>query len=128
MHSGIIDIDRFWLLYFESHMVQEAEDYAEEDKLLKEKVDARNALESQLYSVKNTLSDNDKWEDKVDEADVDVANEFIKETLDWLDDNQEAEKEEYEAKLEEVKKETESLMLKIQGGASSSSSDDDDEL
>ena len=109
-------------------MVQEAEDYAEEDKLLKEKVDARNALESQLYSVKNTLSDNDKWEDKVDEADVDVANEFIKETLDWLDDNQEAEKEEYEAKLEEVKKETESLMLKIQGGASSSSSDDDDEL
>merc|ERR1719163_1690827 len=98
------------------------------DKLLKEKVDARNALESQLYSVKNTLSDNDKWEDKVDEADVDVTNEFIKETLDWLDDNQEAEKEEDEAKLEEVKKETESLMLKIQGGASSSSSDDDDEL
>ena len=36
-------------------MVQEAEQYAEEDKKVKERIDARNGLESYLYNLKNTL-------------------------------------------------------------------------
>merc|ERR1711988_775581 len=38
-------------------MVQEAEQYAEEDKKVKERIDARNGLESYLYNLKNTLED-----------------------------------------------------------------------
>merc|ERR1711907_113963 len=38
-------------------MVREAEQYAEEDKAAKEKIDARNALEGYTYSLKNTLSE-----------------------------------------------------------------------
>merc|ERR1712182_87782 len=44
-------------------MVREAEQYAEEDKAAKEKIDAKNALESYCYSMKNTIS-----EDKFNEA------------------------------------------------------------
>merc|ERR1711959_741715 len=36
-------------------MVREAEENAEEDKLVKEKVDARNAFEGYLYSMKNAV-------------------------------------------------------------------------
>merc|ERR1712232_1353305 len=36
-------------------MVREAEEFAEEDKKVKEKIDARNGLESYLYNLKNTL-------------------------------------------------------------------------
>ena len=38
-------------------MIKEAEDYAEEDKQMKERIDSRNGLESYLYSLKNTLDD-----------------------------------------------------------------------
>merc|ERR1712093_312037 len=38
-------------------MVDEAEKYAEEDRIVKERVDARNGLESYLYSLKNTIDD-----------------------------------------------------------------------
>lgn len=34
-------------------MLKEAEQFAEEDKIAKEKIDAKNSLESYIYSVKN---------------------------------------------------------------------------
>merc|ERR1712193_506066 len=36
-------------------MVREAEEYADEDKKVKERIDAKNGLESYLYNLKNTL-------------------------------------------------------------------------
>merc|ERR1712032_1080250 len=41
-------------------MVKEAEEFAEEDKKVKERIDARNGLESYLYNLKNTLNDEEK--------------------------------------------------------------------
>merc|ERR1712191_39562 len=41
-------------------MVKEAEEFAEEDKKVKERIDARNGLESYLYNLKNTLDDDEK--------------------------------------------------------------------
>jgi heat shock protein 5 len=41
-------------------MVKEAERYAEEDRKVKERIDARNGLESYLYNLKNTLEDDEK--------------------------------------------------------------------
>merc|ERR1712091_773426 len=41
-------------------MVREAEEFAEEDKMVKERIDARNGLESYLYNLKNTLEDDEK--------------------------------------------------------------------
>merc|ERR1712070_1171745 len=83
-------------------MISEAEEFAEEDRILKEKVDARNALETYYYNMKNTISDSDKLADKLDEEDKETIEEAVKEGLEWLDDNADAEKEEYEEKLKEV--------------------------
>merc|ERR1712196_553564 len=41
-------------------MVQEAEEFQEEDKKVREKIESRNALENYVYSIKNTLSDSEK--------------------------------------------------------------------
>lgn len=38
-------------------MIKEAEDNAEQDKLVKEKVDARNKLDSYLNSIKSSIGD-----------------------------------------------------------------------
>lgn len=84
-------------------MVQEAEEFAEEDKRTKERIDARNALEGYCYNLKNTLEDEEKGiSDKISEDDKESLEEAIREALEWLDDNQEAEKEDYDAKQKEL--------------------------
>ncbi|GAQ88297.1 Molecular chaperones HSP70/HSC70 [Klebsormidium nitens] len=83
-------------------MVAEAEEFAEEDKKIKERIDARNHLETYVYNMKNTINDSDKLGDKISEDDKESIEAAIKDTLEWMDDNQSADKEEYEEKLKEV--------------------------
>lgn len=81
-------------------MVKEAEEFAEQDKLVKERIDARNQLETYCYNLKNTITD--KLGDKLEKDDKDKIEEAVADTLDWLDDNQEAEIDEYKDKLKEI--------------------------
>jgi len=83
-------------------MISEAEEYADEDKALKEKVDARNQLETYCYNMKNSVSDADKLADKLEEEDKTSIEEAVTEALEWMDDNPNADKEEYDEKLKEV--------------------------
>lgn len=54
-------------------MVQEAEDYSEEDRAVKERTAAKNSLESYLYNMKNVLDDEEgEVASKVSEADKKV--------------------------------------------------------
>merc|ERR1711998_464223 len=100
-------------------MVDEAEEYAEEDKKVKERVDARNGLEGYAYNLRNTLNDEEKGvADKIDDEDKETLEEAIKETLDWLDDNQEADAEEYSEKQKELEGIANPIMQNVyaQGG------------
>mmetsp|Transcript_10106 Transcript_10106/g.33446 ORF Transcript_10106/g.33446 Transcript_10106/m.33446 type:complete len:224 (+) Transcript_10106:1617-2288(+) len=110
-------------------MVEEAEEFAEEDRKIKERVDARNSLETYAYNMKNTVSDADKLADKLEKDDKSSIEEAIKEVLEWLDDNQDAEKEEYEEKLKEVEGVCNPIVSKVyqQGGDSDDGDDDDDD-
>merc|ERR1719160_1395419 len=84
-------------------MVREAEEYADEDKKVKERIDARNGLESYLYNMKNTLDDDEKGvADKLSADDKEEIENTINEALDWLDENPEADKDEYTSKQEEI--------------------------
>lgn len=86
-------------------MVKEAEEFAEEDKNAKEKIDARNQLDNYLFSMKNTIEDPEKLADKLDEEEKTTIKTALEETENWLKSNQDATKEEYEEQqkqLEEV--------------------------
>ena len=83
-------------------MVQEAEEFAEEDKKVKERIDARNSLETYTYNMKNQINDKDKLADKLEADEKEKIESAVKEALEWLDDNQSAEKEDYDEKLKEV--------------------------
>lgn len=50
-------------------MVADAEKFAETDKLLKDKIDARHQLENYLYQMRNTVEDKEKLANKIDEDD-----------------------------------------------------------
>lgn len=107
-------------------MVQEAEEFAEEDKRTKERIDGRNALEGYCYNLKNSLDDEDKGiADKISEEDKETLEDAIKEALEWLDDNQEAEKEDYENKQKELEAIANPIVQ--QAYDTSSPQEDDDE-
>ena len=81
------DIDR---------MVEEAERFKETDNLLKEKVESKQRMESQIFQSKSMITD--KLPAEIKEA----ANKFISEKETWLSDNPNAEKSEYEAQIAEI--------------------------
>merc|ERR1711871_483788 len=97
------DIDR---------MVQEAEQFADEDKVMQEKIEAKNGLENYAYSMRNTLDD-EKIKDKFEEADKTAIEDKAKEIIEWLDANQLAEKDEFEAKQKELEGVCNPIMQKV---------------
>jgi len=101
------DIDR---------MVNEAEKFEDEDKKLKEKIDARNGLESYAYSVKNSVSDEKKVADKITADEKTKILDAIKVTTEWLEKNQSAEKDEFEAKKKELEDIVQPIMAKLYQG------------
>jgi len=115
-------------------MVKEAEDYAEEDKKIKERIDSRNGLESYLYNLKNTLDDDEKGvSDNISAEDKKELQDMIDETLDWMDENPEADKEDYDEKMKEVEQVANPIMRNVYAGAGSDGDEDagdfgDDEL
>merc|ERR1712196_37547 len=99
-------------------MVREAEEFAEEDKKVKERIDGRNGLESYLYNLKNTLDDDEKGlADKISDEDKEELESTINEALDWLDENPEADKEDYDEKQKEVEQIANPIMRNLYQGA-----------
>ena len=81
-------------------MIDEAEQFAEDDKLVKEHTEAKNELEQYAFSLKRQVD-----ELKIQDDDKEAINNVVEEKLEWLNDNQEASTEEFkEAKkaIEEV--------------------------
>jgi heat shock protein 5 len=98
------DIDR---------MVKEAEEAAEDDKRAKEKVEARNTLEQYAYSVRNAINDKEKLGSKISEDDRKTLENAIKETQEFLDANQAAEKDEYDAQYKELESIVQPIFTKL---------------
>jgi heat shock protein 5 len=83
-------------------MVREAEEFAEEDKAMKGKVDAKNALEGYAYNMKNQVNDEEKLGDKISEEDKETIEEAVNEVIEWIEENPDAEEEDYKEKQEEI--------------------------
>jgi len=93
-------------------MVQEAEKYAAEDEANKSKVEAKNGLENYCFTMRNTLQE-EKLQDKFEADDKSKIEKAVQETLDWLDKNQLAEKDEFEAKQKELEGIVNPIMMKV---------------
>jgi len=72
-------------------IVKEAEKFKAEDQAKRERVDAKNQLESVLYQTINQIGEK-----------IPAVKTYCEEVLSWLEDNQEASTEELQAKMKEV--------------------------
>lgn len=109
-------------------MIREAEEFAEEDRVVKEKIDARNKLETYVYNMKSTVAD----KEKISDEDKEKMEEVLKEALEWLEENVNAEKNEYDEKMKEVESVCnpviKSVYEKTEGESEEDDGDDRDEL
>ena len=107
-------------------MVAEAEEFAEEDKKVQGRVQAKNGLESYLYNLKNTIEDEEKGiADKIDEDEKASLVSMIDEALDWLEENPEAETDEFADKQKEVEAVANPIMKKVYGSSGGEGGGDD---
>merc|ERR1712006_76041 len=104
-------------------MIREAEEFAEEDKLAKERIDARNAFHGYIHSMKSAVEgsgDNNGLGENMDDA--------IKDGQDWLSSNPEADAEEIKEKQKEIEGICSPIIQKYyQGSGGGGAGGDDDE-
>ena len=87
-------------------MVQDAEKYKEDDEKYAKKIEVKNGLENYCYQMKEMV-------EKLEGEDKETVETKVSETLEWLDANQSAETEEFEAKQKEISDVCTPIMVKM---------------
>ncbi|PHZ14344.1 heat shock protein 70 [Rhizopus microsporus ATCC 52813] len=112
------DIDR---------MVKEAEEFAEEDKAIRERTESKNKLENYIYTIKSQLSDDGVLAKKISAEDKEAIEDAIKDKLAWIDENPTALREDYDEKREELESVVNPITTKLYADGSAESSNDYEE-
>merc|ERR1719379_431036 len=113
-------------------MLKAAEEFAEEDRMMREKVEAKNGLESFAFGLKSQLEDEEKLAGKLSEEDQETVEEAVNDVLDWLQSNDDAEKEDFDEKKAELEEIVNPILQEFyqqyggQGGMDDDDFDDDD--
>lgn len=120
------DIDR---------MIKDAERFADDDKKLKERVEAKNELESYAYSLKAQLTDKEKLGGKLSDEDKKKIEDAAEEAISWIGENAQADADDMKAKKKELESTVTPIITKLYNKEGSkpptpddSSSDDREEL
>merc|ERR1712146_687519 len=85
-------------------LLEEAKQYEEEDKIERERIQAKNHLESYIYSMKSQVKDTEKLAEKISEEEKELVLKYLDEAEEWMmeQDEHSVTKEEYEDKQKEL--------------------------
>merc|ERR1719377_38913 len=115
-------------------MLDDAEANAEQDKKVKERVDAKNAFDGYLHSMRGAAEgsgDNKGLSEKLDSEEKEKIMDAIKDGQSWMDSNPEADAEEIKEKHKEVEGICAPIVSKYYqgggGGGGGGAEEDDDE-
>jgi len=93
-------------------MVREADQNRAEDEANRKRIEAKNSLENYCFAMRNSMSDA-TVKDKIESGDRQAIEQAVQAALDWLDRNQLAEVEEFQAKQKEVESVAAPIMMKV---------------
>jgi L1 cell adhesion molecule like protein len=97
-------------------MVRDAEKFKDEDDKQKDRISAKNSLESYAFNMKATMED-EKLKDKISAEDKQKVMDKCNEAIRWIDSNQLAEKDEFEHQLKDLEKLCMPIVTKLYQGA-----------
>lgn len=105
--------------------IREAQEFAEEDRTIRERVEAKNKLETYIFKMKSSLND-ENIGSKIDSEERESIEMALKDGMQWLDENQNADKYEVDEKMNEVEDVCNPILSKFYN--SSDDGDDHHEL
>merc|ERR1711937_187500 len=112
-------------------MVKDAERFAEEDLILKARIDAKTSLESYVQSVRTMIDGKiDEYKHipkKMSEEDLEKVNDALTDAVDFVRQNAEADPEEYTEQKTETEKVVGPILSKYMGAPGGADDDDDDD-
>merc|ERR1712054_602823 len=115
-------------------MVKEAEEFAEEDKKVKERIDAKNAFDGYIHGLKSAVEGGASGQglgDKMDSDEKEKIQDALKDGQEWIDSNPEADAEEIKDKHKEIEGICAPIISKYYGqgggGGGEDAGDDEDE-
>ena len=94
-------------------MIRDAEKFADQDKALKEKIDAKNSLENYVYTMRNTIEDKEKLADKIDASDKEKIKDALTDAQEWLNSNEDADKDDFETHLKDLQSLCDPIISKV---------------
>merc|ERR1712107_582483 len=110
-------------------MVKEAEEFAEADKALKDRVEARNDLEQYSYTLKRQLeSEDEQLAQKLNQDDKDSILNIVNEKLEWLKDNDEAPTEDFKDAKKAIEEVAQPIIAKLYQDQQQQAHPNEDEL
>ena len=114
-------------------MIKEAESMADEDKKLKEKIEAKNGLDSYIYTLKSQLADEKQLGGKLDDDDKEAIHDALKEKEQWINSHAaDVTKEDIDEQKSELEQVVSPIVSKIyqssKGATEPEEGDDRDEL
>jgi len=97
-------------------MVNDAEKFKDEDDQQRDRISAKNSLESYIFNMKSSL-DQDQVKAKLSSDELSKAKQELDDGIKWLDANQLAEKDEFAHKQKEIESSLKGLIEKMYSGA-----------
>merc|ERR1719412_2654548 len=113
-------------------MIKDAEQFADEDKKVKERVDAKNAFDGYVHSMRGAVEgsgDNKGLSEKIESEEKEKIMDALKDGQSWLDSNPEADAEEVKEKHKEVEGICAPIVSKYygQGGGGAGGEDEEED-
>jgi len=96
-------------------LIRQAEEAADDDKKAKERIEAKNQLENYIYQIRNAINDEEKIGSKISSEDKSTIEAALKTAIDWVEENPQAEKDDYDGKYKELEKVVHPVFSKFYG-------------
>lgn len=92
-------------------MIKDSEKYADHDKKIRERIEAKKSLEDYIASMKSTISEG--VASKLSRSDISTIEDNVKDQEDWMESNEEADKDDYEYHLKELQEICNPIISKV---------------
>ena len=93
-------------------MLKSAEKMAEEDKIIRERIESKNEFENYLYNIRNS-TDNEEFKNKLGDDKYKELSDIITENIQWLEENENLSKQDYNSKQKEVEDEIKPIISSV---------------
>ncbi|EKX41604.1 heat shock protein 70, ER luminal [Guillardia theta CCMP2712] len=110
-------------------MVKEAEAYAEQDKKIREKIQAKTSYEAYLANIRSTIDDKERVAGKLSDEDMEAVEDALKQGNKWLrQEGNTAEADEIQDHQKHIEKIVNPIFAKLYGAAGGRRASEDEDL